>query len=80
MQLVQRLQLVASDGGNIVLESKGVVEVRDRGDVPGAASQRRRLESVEVAGDVGDDHFHDFRWEAAGRFACGAYVWRRITE
>jgi hypothetical protein len=27
----------------------------------------QRLESVEVVGDVGDDHFHDFIREAASR-------------
>ena len=47
-----------------------MVEVRGRDDVPGAASQRTRLESGTV-GDAGDDHFHDFIWEAAGRFAGG---------
>ena len=52
-------------------ESKGMVKVRNRDCVPGAASQRTRLESVKVAGEVGDDHFHDFVRDAAGRLVHG---------
>lgn len=29
---------------------------------------------------MGDDHFHDIVWEAAGRFVCGVRFRRRITE
>ena len=57
-----------------------MVDVWDRGGVPGAASQRTRLESVEIAGDVGDDHFHDFVWEVRGLFWFGTCPWRRVTE
>ena len=32
------------------------MEVWDGDNVPGAASQRKRLESVQAVGDVGDDH------------------------
>ena len=35
-----------------------------------------RLEGVEV----GDDHFHGFTREAAGRFVDGTSLWRWITE
>jgi hypothetical protein len=62
---------------HIVPENEGIVKVRDRGGVPGAASQRTRFEGVEVAGgvgDVGDDHFHDLVWEAAGRFVRGGRI------
>jgi hypothetical protein len=45
--------------------------VWDWGDVPGVASQSIRLESDEVASDVSDDHFHNFVYEAAGRFVRG---------
>ena len=31
-------------------------------------------------GDVGDDHFYEFIWKAAGRFVCDTAPWRRITE
>jgi hypothetical protein len=31
-------------------------------------------------GDVGNDHFHDFIWEAAGRFVHGVCLWRHIAE
>ena len=74
MQLGQRLQLVR------VCESKGVVKMWDHGHVPGAACQWEGLESVEIAGDMGDDHFHNFIWKVAGRYVCGTCLWRRITE
>ena len=31
-------------------------------------------------GDMGDDHFHEFIWKAAGRFVRDTGPWRRITE
>ena len=56
------------------------MKVWNRGDVPGAASHRTRLESVEIVGDVDDDHFDDVIWKTAGRFMYKACVWRPITE
>jgi len=48
------------------------VKMRDRGDVPRAASQRACLQSAGVVGEVGDDGNHDIAWEATGRFVhCG---------
>ena len=29
---------------------------------------------------MGDDHFQDFAWEAAGRFVCGTYIWKWTAE
>jgi hypothetical protein len=75
IQLRQRLQLVPED--------EGVVEVWDRGEVPGATGQRTRFECVEVAGsvgDVGDDHFRDVIWEGAGRFMHGRCLGMRVAE
>ena len=57
-----------------------MVKVRDGGDVPGTAGQRKRLESAEVAGDVGDDHFYDLVWEGAGRYVRNGCLWRRTTK
>lgn len=64
-----------------------MVEVRGGGDIPGAASQRKRLEAAHITGEVGDDHLHDFVWEIRGRFVRGVcrFVrsvcpWRRIVE
>ena len=56
------------------------MKVRDGSDVPGATSQRIRLESVEVVSDVGNNHFHDFIWEAGGRSVRGARLLRRVAE
>lgn len=79
----QRFQLIAGGTRHIVPEDEGVVEVWDRGEVPGAAGQRTRFECVEVAGsvgDVGDDHFRDVIWEGAGRFMHGACLGMRVAE
>jgi len=43
-----------------------MVEVWDHGDIPGATSQRIRLESVQVVGEVRDDHLRDVIREQAG--------------
>jgi hypothetical protein len=59
-----------------------MVEVRDHGDVPGATGQRARFESAGISGDVADDHFDNFVWQAAGGFVrairfggCITIVW-----
>ena len=57
-----------------------MVKAWGREYVPGAASQRTRLESVEVTGEVGDDHLHDFVRNTAGRFVCGMCPRGRIVE
>jgi len=31
-------------------------------------------------GEVSDDHFHNFVWQAADRFVDGTSLWRRILE
>ena len=41
----------------------------DRGDVPGATSQRKRLEAADVTGEVSNDHYHKFVWKRVDRFA-----------
>jgi hypothetical protein len=63
-----------------VPESKGMVKVWDHGDVPVAASQRKRLERVEVVGDKTNDHFQEFIWKAVGRSVCSMCLWRRIAK
>ena len=57
-----------------------MVKMCDCDNVPGTASQRTRLESVKVVGEVGDNHFHDFIREAGGRFAYGTRPRGRIPE
>lgn len=52
--------------GSLVSKSKGMVDVRDRGEIPGTASQRACFESVVVVNEVADNQFYDFVWEAAG--------------
>ena len=37
------------------IESDGVMDVWDRGEIPGATGQRTRLEITEVVRKVGDD-------------------------
>jgi len=69
-----------SDAKFVLPESEGVVEVWDGDNVPGAASKRERLESVQVVGDVGDDHFRDFIREGTCRFIPGTRPWKRTTE
>lgn len=58
-------------------EGDGMVEVWDRDEVPGIASQRTRLESATVEDEMGDDHFYDFVRERDGRFVYGACLRRR---
>ena len=43
-------------------EKNGMVDAWGRNDIPGTAGQRTSLESIEVADEVGEDHFHDFVW------------------
>ena len=51
----------------------------DRGDaLVGAASRRTRLKRLEVVGETGDDHFHNFVWEAAGQFVRSTCRRRRV--
>jgi len=57
-----------------------MVEVWDRGDVPGIASQRTRLESAKIVDEMIDDHFHQFVWKVESRFARGNGFWGRVTE
>ena len=57
-----------------------MVEMWHRDDVPGAGSQRTRLESAEVVDKVGDDHFHDFVREREGRSACSKSSGGFVTE
>ena len=71
----------------VLHESKGMVEVWEGSNVPGAASQCECLESGEVIGDVGDDHFHDVVWKRGlglltleDPFVRGACLWGRISE
>ena len=82
-QIVQpgeRSQLVVRESGSTLPESEGMVKVRDGGGVPRAASQRTRLEGIEIVGKVGDDHFHNFMWETAGWFVRVARLWRAVPE
>ena len=80
VQLGQGPKRAKSGPRLVIRESKGMMEVWDRDDVPGAASQRTRLESAEVMDKVGDDHFHDFIRNAAGRFVRGTRAWRPGPE
>ena len=50
------------------------------GGIPRATSQRARLESEEVADEVGGDHLNNFIWNAARRPMCGTHFQRRRTE
>ena len=58
------------------------MDVCDRGGIPGTASQRTRLEGVEVVSSTGYDHFYDFIRQAIGRFVRNIYPLRlgRIIE
>ena len=49
-------------------------------DVPGTTSECTSFEGAEVVGEVGDDHFHNFVWQATGRFARYTHVGRRTAE
>ena len=69
-----------SEAGSVISKGDGVVEVWDRGDIPGVASQRIRLESARVVDEMGDDHFYDFVWERKMRFECGVGLRRCVTE
>jgi len=82
MQLGYRLELITSFVRPRVPESENMMEVWDRGDIPGAASQRTSFESAEVTDEVGDDDFHDFTWEVVGRIVhsarrVGGAIWSR---
>ena len=46
----------------VLPEKKGMVDTWGCNDIPGTAGQRTSLEGIEVAGEVGEDHFHDFVW------------------
>jgi len=59
-------------------KNKGMLDMRDRDNIPGPAGQRTPLERTDVVSEVGDDHFHDFIRDAAGRFACR--LLGRVTE
>ena len=52
------------------------MEVWDRGNVPGATSQRTCLEGVEIVDEVGSDHLDDIVREQGwvGRFVCGTWL------
>ena len=93
VQLGYRLQLVTSGRypqlapdkiRQNVPKSNGVPKVREREDVPGAASQRTCLEGAEVeggvAGEVGEDHFYNVIRDATGRCVRGTRFWRRGVE
>ena len=58
------------------------MDVCDHGGIPGKASQRTRLEGVEVVSSTGYDHFYDFIRQAMGRFVRNMYPLRlgRIIE
>ena len=68
------------DENYFLSESDGVVEVWDRGDVPGEAGQRTRLESAKIVGKMGDDHFHDFVWKGCGWFAWGTCLQESVIS
>lgn len=62
------------------LESECMVEMWGHGGIPGTANQRTSLESAEVVGKVGDDHFHDIIWELWGdRFVRETWLWGHIS-
>ena len=51
---------------------KGVMEVRNGGDVPRVAGQGACAETAFVIDKIGDDYFNDLLWEPSGRGrACG---------
>ena len=43
-----------------------MVDVRSGGGIHGTANQRAGFERFGVAGEVGDNHLHDFVWQATG--------------
>lgn len=53
-----------------LLKHKDAVEVGDGNGVPGITGQRARFESLDVVDEIGDDNFHEFVREGAGRL-CG---------
>ena len=55
------------------------MEVRNRGEIPCAANQRTGLESVEIAGEVGGDRFHDLIRGTAG-LLIPRFGWGRIRQ
>ena len=60
-----------------------MVKVWDSGGVPRATGQRTRLESVEVAGKVGDNRFHDIIREkvrACRPIRGSTFLWRPFVE
>jgi len=42
--------------------------------------EHARLESAEVVGEVGEDHFHDVMGDMAGRFVRGTCFWSSVVE
>ena len=80
VQLGQWPQLAVSDAGSSPPESDGVVEVWECSKIQGVASQRTRLERIEVVDKMGDDHFPDFIREATGRVVRGTRLWGRTAE
>ena len=56
------------------------MEVWDRSDVPGVASQRTRLEGAKIVDEMADDYFHKFVREGEGRFVRGKGLWGRVAE
>lgn len=57
-----------------------MVEIRDRGGMPGVASQRTRLESIEVVAEVYNDDYHGVVWDATGRFVRDMRLRRGVAE
>lgn len=57
-----------------------MVKVWGDGDVPGAASERTRLEGTKVVGEVGGDHFRYFIWEREGIFVRGTRLGRWVVK
>lgn len=80
MQFGQRLQFVTSRIKYFIPEGKGMVDMWDRNDVPGTAGQRTLFESVEVVGEVEDDHFHRFEWQATSGLMRSARLRRCVPE
>ena len=51
----------------IVYEDKGVIEMRNSGDVPGVTGQGACAETVCVVSKISDDHFDDLQGKPGGR-------------
>ena len=46
---------------------KGVIEMRNCGDVPGVTSQGACAEATHVTDEMGDNHFNDLQGNPSGR-------------